>query len=93
MIRLNCFVKLADASRRDAVIKSATQLVEATLKNDEGCHGYDFYASATRPDVFMFCETWESAEALDAHSHKDHFVKLVGEINEVAEMTCEQMEM
>lgn len=92
MLRINCFVKVNDAAKRDEVINDAKKLVEATLANDKGCKGYDFFASTTRPDVFMFCETWESAEALDVHSHTDHFVTLVGAISKVSEVTIEQME-
>ena len=92
MIRLNCFVKVADAANTGAVVENAKKLVAATLANDKGCKGYDFFASATRPDVFMFCETWESQEALDTHSKAPHFVQYVGEIEKMAEMTLEQME-
>ena len=40
----------------------------------------------------MFCETWESAEALDVHSHTEHFETLVGAIAKVSDVTIEQME-
>ena len=91
MIRLNCFVKLNNAAAKEAVVENAKKLVAETLANDKGCKGYDFFASTTRPDVFMFCETWESEEALDKHSHTDHFVKLVGAIEKDAVMSLEKM--
>ena len=92
MLRINCFVKVKDAAKRDEVIDNAKKLVAATLANDKGCKGYDFFASTTRDDVFMFCETWESAEALDVHSHTEHFETLVGAIATVSDVTIEQME-
>ena len=73
--------------------ENAKKLVAATLESDKGCKGYDFFASETRPDVFMFCETWESAEALNAHMHTDHFTTLVGAIEKEAAMSLEQMEL
>ena len=54
MLRINCFVKVKDAAKRDEVIENAKKLVAATLANDKGCKGYDFFASTTRDDVFMF---------------------------------------
>ena len=92
MIRLNCFVKVNDDANTAAVVENAKKLVAATLANDKGCKGYDFFASTTRPGVFMFCETWESPEALATHSQAPHFIQYVGEIEKLAEMTLEQME-
>ena len=92
MIRLNCFVKLNEGADKAALVENAKKLVAATLESDKGCKGYDFFASETRPDVFMFCETWESAEALDVHSHTEHFETLVGAIAKVSDVTIEQME-
>ncbi|MGN0070131.1 MAG: putative quinol monooxygenase [Prevotella sp.] len=92
MIRINCFVKLNDMAHRDEVIENAKQLVAATLANDKGCKGYDFFASTTRPDVFMFCETWESQELLDEHSRAPHFAKHVGAIEKLSTITIENME-
>lgn len=91
MLRINCFVRVTDMARRDEVISEAKALVEATLKNDKGCKGYDFFESTTRPDVFMFCETWESSIALDTHSKAEHFKKHVGAIENMAEMSIETM--
>lgn len=93
MLRINCFVRVADADKRAEVIDHAKALVEATLKNDKGCKGYDFFASATRPDVFMFCETWESSELLDIHTRAEHFKLHVGAIESVAEISIESMPM
>ena len=36
--------------------------------------------SATRPNVYMFCETWESDELLTKHSNAEHFTRLVPQI-------------
>jgi quinol monooxygenase YgiN len=93
MIRVNCFVKLTDATKRADVIENAKALIADTLKNDEGCLGYDFFASTTRNDVFMFCETWTTQEALDSHSKTQHFIQRVGAIEKVGKTSIEIMEL
>lgn len=37
----------------------------------------------------MICETWKDAEALSAHEHTPHFMTLVPQIEELAEMKIE----
>ena len=92
MIRLNGFFQVK-AGVSEAQLKALTdELVEKSL-SDEGNHGYDLFHSSTRPDVYLFCETWESAEALNAHMHTDHFTTLVGAIEKEAAMSLEQMEL
>lgn len=93
MIRLNCFVKLNDAAHRDEVIEHAKALVAATLANDKGCMAYDFFASATHDDVFMFCETWADEETLAVHSNAAHFKEHVSAIEKYAAMKLEKMEL
>jgi len=93
MIRLNCFVKLNDAAHRDEVIEHAKALVAATLANDKGCVAYDFFASATHDDVFMFCETWADEETLAVHSNAAHFKEHVSAIEKYAAMKLEKMEL
>ena len=91
MLRLNCFFQ-ANEGRYTEALEAAMALTAAS-RNDAGCVAYDTFESATRPDVFMFCETWESAEALNAHMHTDHFTTLVGAIEKEAAMSLEQMEL
>lgn len=92
MIRINCFVKVTDKSNVKDVIEHANALVAATLEHDKGCVAYDFFASTTRDDVFMFCETWENDEMLDIHSKAEHFKTHVGAIEQMAEISIEKME-
>lgn len=90
MIRLNVFVRV-DAANREKAIEAAKALTACSLK-EEGCIAYDTFESATRPDVFMICETWQNAEVLAVHAKSAHFVKYVGIIQELAEMKLEQFE-
>ncbi len=90
MIRLNVFIRVG-AEHRAEVLKIAEELVAASLK-DEGCVAYDVFASTTRPDVLMICETWSDAGALDKHSASDHFKILVPQIEKLAQMKLERFE-
>ena len=76
MIRLNCFFK-ADEGKYDDALEAAIALTAETQLNDEGCIAYDVFESATRGEIFMICETWESAEALKAHMEAPHFKQYV----------------
>lgn len=90
MIRLNCFI-LATEETRSAVLAAAKALTEISQK-EEGCVSYDIFESATRPEVLMFCETWSSPEALEAHAKSEAFAKYAGEINALAKMKIEKFE-
>lgn len=79
MIRLNGFFEVKEGVAETQVKALADELVEKSLK-DEGNHGYDLFHSATRPNVYMFCETWESDELLTKHSNSEHFTRLVPQI-------------
>lgn len=92
MIRINCFIQVEEA-HRDEVLAAAKELVAATQKNDEGCVSYDFFASTTRNDVFMFCETWVDDAALTAHSRSEHFLAAMHTIKGGAKISIEKMEL
>ena len=66
MIRLNCFFQAKKGKYNEAL--EAAILLTAKTQQHEGVISYDVFESATRKDVFMFCETWESEEALAKHS-------------------------
>ena len=52
---------------------------------------YDVFESATRKDIFMICETWESEEALSKHAATPEFVECVGIIEKCGEMKIEKL--
>lgn len=88
MLRLNCFIQVADADY-DAVLEEAKALTAASLK-EEGCIAYDIFESATRRGVMMICETWRDEKALDAHSATEHFKLYVGNIEKLASLKLEK---
>ena len=82
MIRLNAFFTLKEGVGSDEVLAITNELV-AKSRQDEGNKGYDLYQSTTDPRVFMFCESWENAEALDNHSKAPHFTGAVPRLGEL----------
>ena len=88
MIRLNCFYQAKDGRYADA-LAAAKALTAASLKQD-GCVAYDVFESATRPNIFMICETWRDEAALNAHAASEPFVKQVAALNAAGEMKIEK---
>ena len=91
MIRLNCFFKANCANCFTKALEAAKTLTEKSLKH-EGCIAYDVFASATRPDVFMICETWQDQPSLDKHSATPEFAECVATINECGLLKLEKFE-
>lgn len=82
MIRLNVFFTLKEGVNIEDV-KVLTDELVVKSRLDEGNKGYDLFQSTTTPRVMMFCETWESQEALDKHSNMPHFTYAVPKLNEM----------
>lgn len=90
MIRLNCFFQ-AEEGHYDEALQAAIALTASSL-SDEGCVAYDTFESATRPDVFMICETWQDAETLDKHMAAPHFKKYVPQLEALGTLKLERFE-
>ncbi len=89
MLRLNCFFQ-ASEGRYDEALQAAIALT-AKSQGHEGCRAYDVFESATRPDVFMICETWQDQAALDRHMQTEEFIRYVGIINACGQMKIETL--
>ena len=90
MLRLNCFF-LASEGKFAEALKAAIALTAASQK-DEGNIAYDVFVSATRPDIFMICETWTDEEALRKHSDAPHFKEYVGRLEALGQLKLEKFE-
>ncbi len=71
MIRINGFFQVAQEALAD-VSKNLCAIAEAG-RQAEGCVAFDVFASLTRPDVVMTCETWKDEEARHAFKESDAF--------------------
>lgn len=91
MIRLNCFFQAKKGKYSEAL--EAAILLTAKTQKHEGMVSYDVFESATRKDIFMFCETWESEEALAKHAATPEFKELVGIIEKCGEMKIEKLQL
>lgn len=89
MLRLNCFFQ-ASEGRYDEALQAAIALTAKSLDH-EGCRAYDVFESATRPDVFMICETWQDQASLDRHTQTPEFIRYVGIINDCGQMKIETL--
>jgi quinol monooxygenase YgiN len=61
-----------------------TGLVEPS-RNDKGCLLYDLHRAVDQPGVFLFYETWESKELLDAHLETPHLLDVLAKLGALAE--------
>lgn len=88
MLRLNCFFQAKEGKYEEA-LQAAIALTAASLK-DEGNIAYDTFESATRPDIFMICETWKDEKSLKKHMAADHFKLYVGQLEQLGTLKLEQ---
>lgn len=90
MLRLNCFFQANEGKYAEA-LEAAKSLTACSL-NHEGVIAYDVFESATRPGIFMICETWKNGEVLAKHAATPEFEKYVGIMNECGSLKLEQFE-
>lgn len=88
MLRLNCFYQ-ANEGKYNEALEAATALTAASVK-DAGCVAYDVFESATRPDIFLICETWTDEAALQAHMAAPHFKEYVSVLEACGTLKLEQ---
>lgn len=70
----------------------AALALTACSRKDEGNVAYDTFESATNPDVFMICETWENEEVLKKHMEAEHFKLYVGQLEQLGTLKLEQFD-
>jgi quinol monooxygenase YgiN len=66
---------------KDDVLKLADELIDKT-RQEQGCISYELFQSKSDPNEVTFIETWESSEALNAHTKTEHFTRIVPQIGE-----------
>ncbi|MBR2166392.1 MAG: antibiotic biosynthesis monooxygenase [Paludibacteraceae bacterium] len=91
MIRVNCFFQATDGDTYKDALRAAVALTELSRKH-AGCIAYDVFQSATRSDVFMFCETWKDDASLKAHSETPEFAKYGKAMRDCGQLKVEKLE-
>lgn len=79
--------------------KDSAEFVRGELSNlvpptrcEEGCIQYLLHQDIETPEVFVFFETWESAEHLEKHLNTDHYQRCSSAIaGMVAEKTVHRL--
>ncbi|NMM87494.1 antibiotic biosynthesis monooxygenase [Rhodococcus sp. SRB_17] len=56
------------------------ELVRETRRED-GCISYELLQRTDEPGELMLVEEWQSQAHLDAHTHTEHFVRLVAALD------------
>lgn len=91
MIKINCNLVTETEEKRKRVLETAIELTAFSL-HDAGCLEYDIYQSQTNSDRLVIVETWESEEALKAHSESEHFKRLVPRLHENASVIMQRFD-
>ncbi len=91
MIRINAFFQVAEGAN-EQFLAAAQPLVVASQK-EAGCIAYDLFASSSRPDVYLMCETWADQAAIDIHEATEHFVTAIAAIKEICTLKIEKFDM
>ncbi len=91
MLRINAFFQVNEGAKEQFL--AAAQPLVAGSQKEAGCIAYDLFASTTRPDVYLMCETWADAEALRIHEETEHFVAAFPVLEATSTIKIEKFEM
>ncbi len=91
MIRINAFFQVNEGAQ-EQFLATVNTLVEASQK-EAGCIAYDLFASTSRPDVYLMCETWADQAAVDAHNASAHFTAALPALGELCTAKIETLNM
>jgi quinol monooxygenase YgiN len=65
---------------KEEILKELKQLHKSTHALDTGCIQYDLHKDLDDTNSFVFVETWENQELLDAHMATNHFLTFVKKV-------------
>ena len=67
------------AEHRARALQVYADLIAATVA-EPGCRSYELLGDVEDPLAFVIAETWDSQEALDAHTRTPHFRSAMQEL-------------
>lgn len=91
MIRINVFFQVNEGSKEEFLAVVNPLVVESN--KEEGCIAYDLFASTSRPDVYLMCETWADAAAVASHDSSAHFQAAAAKLGALCTLKVEKLEM
>lgn len=67
-------------ARPDSVERLKAELLKLVVptRREKGCLKYDLHQDRQDPALFLFYETWESAECLEKHITSEHYQAYAG---------------
>lgn len=68
---------------KEAALREALIALLGPTRKEPGCISYDMHTSPEDPAKFLFYETWQSKDDLDAHMRSPHIQKLVPRVEEL----------
>ncbi|MFI3269531.1 MAG: putative quinol monooxygenase [Rikenellaceae bacterium] len=91
MKRINAFFQVNEGSREQFL--AVCEPLVAASQQEAGCIAYDLFASTTRGDVFLMCETWKDAEAIELHNASAHFQTAIAQLGDLCTSKIEVLDM
>ncbi|MFI3317330.1 MAG: putative quinol monooxygenase [Rikenellaceae bacterium] len=91
MIRVNAFFQVNEGCKEQFL--AAVNPLVAASQAEAGCIAYDLFASSTRGDVFLMCETWADDAALEAHNQTAHFTEAIAALGDLCSSKIEKFDM
>ncbi len=91
MIRLNAFFQVNEGANEKFL--EVCKVLVAESQKESGCIAYDLFASQTRSDVYLMCETWKDEAAIESHNASAHFQSAVPQLGELCTMKLEKFDM
>ena len=76
LIAVEAAIRVADPSRRDAVVAESAPIQRATREDEPGCIVYCFAADPCEADLIQVYELWEDEASLAAHFEHPNYTAM-----------------
>jgi len=76
-------LKVKRGTEREAK-RAALSIIEKS-RAESGCLNYDFHQAIEDETLFLWHETWENKQAIDAHANSPHFKEFGASIKNITD--------
>ncbi len=83
---INVIAFITAKSGHEAKVEEALKTAEQEVQSEPGCESYVLTKDITQENRFIMLEVWRDLEALETHKQAKAFVKLVAEIDGLADL-------
>ena len=81
LIAVEAAIRVADPTRRDAIVAESAPIQRATRDDEPGCLVYSFAADACEADLIQVYELWEDEASLAAHFDHPNYAAMRDMLN------------